>query len=207
MNKTVRKYSIILTSFLSPTIAKAEFGAILETDSGVYDVGGAYSYGGQFGFSYENDSGTHYILGSAFQIEQDDSSNNDPFGGLGFGTTPQFDDNSTTGFGIAYRYGASFWEKFEPYVEYGWNDFSASYSGINALGQSVTIDADNSGDYLALGALFQLWKNLYLNAEVSYYGILDDSFLGTPTTDALGNLKLNRDTLGLSGKIGLSLKF
>lgn len=195
-NKTTKNLAITI-ALLTSNIAAAEFGGVIEGDFAIYDVSGAYSNGGQFGVSYRTEHGMHYLLGSAFYLEQDDTRSSFSEG---------FDVDSV-GFGLAYRYGFSFFKDFEPYIEYGWNDIVASYNTTDALGNPLKLEPDNSGDYLAVGMLYRLWEDLHLKAEIGYYGLLSDQDIETPTTDSLGNRALLRDTINLSGSIGLLFKF
>lgn len=197
MKNTTTKQLAIAIALLTPNIASAQFGGVVEGDFAIYDVSGAYSYGGQFGVSHLTEHGTHYLLGSAFYLEQDDTQSSSSEG---------FDVDSV-GFGLAYRYGFSFFKDFEPYIEYGWNNISASYNTTDALGNPSKLEPDNSGDYLAVGILYRLWEDLHLKAEIGCYGLLGDQDIETPTTDSLGNRVLLRDTINLSGSIGLSFKF
>ena len=197
MKNTTTKQLAIAIALLTPNIASAQFGGVVEGDFAIYDVSGAYSYGGQFGVSHLTEHGTHYLLGSAFYLEQDDTQS---FFSEGF-------DVDSVGFGLAYRYGFSFFKDFEPYIEYGWNNISASYNTTDALGNPSKLEPDNSGDYLAVGILYRLWEDLHLKAEIGCYGLLGDQDIETPTTDSLGNRVLLRDTINLSGSIGLSFKF
>jgi len=202
IKKTLLRLLAIAGFVLTSPIANADIGGVIEGDFSIYDVSGVYSYGGTFGISYQSEYGTHYLLGSAFYLEQDDRRGQ--FGGLLGGGG--FDVNSV-GFGLAYRYGFSFFENFEPYIEYGWNNISASYNTIDVLGNPVTFEPDSSGDYLAVGILYRFWEDLHLKAEIGYYGLLSDQTIDTPATDAFGNPMVLRETIHLSGTIGISFKF
>ncbi len=141
MKKTPLKQPVIAVLGFTLTIANADIGGVIEGDFSIYDVSGAYSYGGQFGLSYQSDYGTHYLLGGAFYLEQDDSPN--PFGG-------SFDVDSV-GFGLAYRYGFSYFKDFEPYLEYGWNHISASYNSTDIFGNPTNLESDNNSVYAERG--------------------------------------------------------
>ncbi len=197
MKNTNTKQLAIAIALLTPNISSAQFGGVIEGDFAIYDVSGAYSYGNQFGVSYRTAHGMHYLLGSTFYLEQDDTQS---------ATSEGFEADSV-GFGLAYRYGFSFFKDFEPYIEYGWNNISASYNTTDALGNPSKLEPDNSGDCLSVGILYRLWEDLHLKAEIGCYGLLSDQFIETPTTDSLGNRLLLRDTVNLSGSIGLSFKF
>lgn len=197
MKKTTIKQLVLSFLILTPNAASAQIGGVVEGDYSVYDVSGAYSYGQQFGISYKTDYGIHYLLGSALYLEQDDTS---------ITSTTSFDVDSV-GFGLAYRYGFSVSEHFEPYIEYGWNTISASYDTQDALGNQLKLESDDSGDYLAVGILYRLWKDLHLKAEIGYYGLFSSQDATTPFVDALGNPRLSNDTIHLSSSIGISFKF
>lgn len=197
MKTNIQKQIILAALALTPLVATADIGGIIEGDFSIYDVSGAYSQGGQFGISYASEHGTHYLLGGAFFLEQEDSQS--PFGG-------DFDVESA-GFGIAYRYEFTSFQDWSPYVEYGWNTISASYNTTDGLGFPMKLESDNSGDYLAVGILYRLWGDLYLKTEIGYYGLLSEQRIDTPIEDALGNPKFAGDTVQFSGSIGISLKF
>jgi hypothetical protein len=196
IQKTPLKQLVIAVLGLTPAIANADIGGVIEGDFSIYDVSGAYSYGGQFGLSYQSDFGTHYLLGGTFFLEQGDSPN--AFGG-------SFDMDSV-GFGLAYRYGFSF-KDFEPYIEYGWNNISASYDSTDVFGNPTELESDNSGDYLAVGILYRLRKDLHLKAEIGVFGLLCDQVIDVPRVDIFGNTRFMQDTVHMSGSIGISFKF
>jgi Outer membrane protein beta-barrel domain len=196
MKKTFNHLVLSLMIF-TPVVATAQIGGVIEGDLSVYDVSGAYSLGQQLGFSYKTEYGTHYLLGSAMYLEQDDSAKI-----LGSSI-----DVDSVGFGLAYRYGFAVSENFEPYIEYGWNRISGSYDMQDALGNTVNFDSVSRGDYLAVGILYQLWKDLHLKAEIGYQGLLRNQSISTPSVDALGNPRLLQDTINLSSSIGITFKF
>jgi len=182
----------------------AQLGGLIGGEFTLTNISGTYATGGELGLSYATDYGTHYLIGSAFYLEQDDV--DEVRTGFGFGDVDAIGVDAT-GFGVSYRYGFSFFERFEPFIEYGWDFLSSSFDTTDALGNSVNIDGDSSGDHLTVGIIYQLHKDVYLKGSFSFHGITTDLSTTTPGGDALGNLFGDRERLQTSASLGITLKF
>lgn len=190
-------------SFLTPVCSLAEVGGILEAGYTIYDNSDVDSYGGQFGLSHLADNGAHYLLVSFFEMNKE-ATHGGGLGGLG---PAQNQDIDLTGFGLNYRYGLSFFEDFEPYLEYGWKNISKTFNTMDILGNPKQLEVNNYSDHLAVGVMYRVWENLNLNAKISYQGVFSDLIIGTPSSDILGNSILLYDDLNISASISVSIKF